>query len=390
MRILAPLAALRLALISPILVALSLSVVHAELSIDKSFGQVSGWNIGFSEDIGGCVAAAKYKDETTIWLGFGDKSYAYIAFTNPKWESINRNGEYQLRLITGRRVWVGTFAGFERTGEKGIFSSGLKAEFLDDFAAAGGVRVFLNQKPVSALSLTGSRDALNQVISCQKTYLEASGGGPEKGKKGGESSGTGFFVSNDGHIVTNNHVIEGCKAIEVTPVGSRATSAYVVSRDKTNDLAIIKTTMPPTVLPAIRSQPRLGEPVYVFGFPLTGLLATSGNFTTGSVTAVSGMGDDTRFLQISAPVQPGNSGGPLIDKFGNVVGVIVAKLDALKLAALTKDIPQNVNFAIKSNIALNFLESNNLAANTSAKSRELPAEAIAELANLFTVRITCN
>ena len=390
MRILAPLSTLRLALISPILFALSLSVVHAELSIDKSFGQVSGWNIGFSEDIGGCVAAAKYKDDTTIWLGFGDKTYAYIAFTNPKWKSINRNGEYQLRLITGRRAWVGTFAGFERTGEKGIYSSGLKAEFLDDFAAAGGVRVFLNQKPISALSLAGSRDALNQVISCQKTYLEASGGAPEKGKKGGESSGTGFFVSNDGHIVTNNHVIEGCKAIDVTPVGSRATSAYVVSRDKTNDLAIIKTTMPPTVLPAIRSQPRLGEPVYVFGFPLTGLLATSGNFTTGTVTAVSGMGDDTRFLQISAPVQPGNSGGPLIDKFGNVVGVIVAKLDALKLAALTKDIPQNVNFAIKSNIALNFLESNNLAANTSAKSRELPAEAIAELANLFTVRITCN
>ena len=304
--------------------------------------------------------------------------------------SINRNGEYQLRLITGRRAWVGTFAGFERTGEKGIYSSGLKAEFLDDFAAAGGVQVFLNQKPISALSLAGSRDALNQVISCQKTYLEASGGAPEKGKKGGESSGTGFFVSNDGHIVTNNHVIEGCKAIDVTPVGGRATSAYVVSRDKTNDLAIIKTTMPPTVLPAIRSQPRLGEPVYVFGFPLTGILATSGNFTTGTITAVSGMGDDTRFLQISAPVQPGNSGGPIIDKFGNVIGVVVAKLDALKLAALTKDIPQNVNFAIKSNITLNFLESNNLAANTSVKSRELPAEAIAELANLFTVRITCN
>ena len=390
MRILAPLGTLRLALVSSILSALSLSVAHAELSIDKSFGQVSGWNIGFSEDIGGCVAAAKYKDDTTIWLGFGDKSYAYIAFTNPKWESINRNGEYKLRLITGRRAWVGTFAGFERTGEKGIYSSGLKAEFLDDFAAAGGVQVFLNQKPISALSLAGSRDALNQVISCQKTYLEASGGAPEKGKKGGESSGTGFFVSNDGHIVTNNHVIEGCKAIDVTPVGGRATSAYVVSRDKTNDLAIIKTTMPPTVLPAIRSQPRLGEPVYVFGFPLTGILATSGNFTTGTITAVSGMGDDTRFLQISAPVQPGNSGGPIIDKFGNVIGVVVAKLDALKLAALTKDIPQNVNFAIKSNITLNFLESNNLAANTSVKSRELPAEAIAELANLFTVRITCN
>src|SRR5512132_1467304 len=107
------------------------SAAQAELRIDKAFREVSGWTIGFSEDTAGCVAAAKYKDGTTIWLGFGDDTNAYIEFTNPKWQSINRDGEYQLRLITGRRGWVGTFLGFERTGEKGVYSIGLKAEFLD-------------------------------------------------------------------------------------------------------------------------------------------------------------------------------------------------------------------------------------------------------------------
>jgi S1-C subfamily serine protease len=89
-------------------------------------------------------------------------------------------------------------------------------------------------------------------------------------------------------------------------------------------------------------------------------------------------------------VQPGNSGGPLVDKFGNVIGVIVSKLNALNVAAATNDIPQNVNFAIKSSIAANFLDSNGLQPDVAAKSRELPAEAIAELTKLFTVRIVCN
>lgn len=367
------------------------SVASAELSIDKTFGQVSGWTIGFSEGITGCLAAAKYKDETTVWLGFGGKSKAYIAFTNPNWKSIERNGEYELRLVTGRKRWIGKFTGFERTGEKGVYSIGLKAEFLDDFAVSGGVRVFLNQKPISGLSLAGSRDALTQVISCQREYLAASGGTPpDAGKKRGETSGTGFFVSNGGHLLTNNHVVEGCKNINVIPVGGTPVSASLVARDKANDLAILRTSLSPTVVPALRPQARLGESVYVFGFPLAGLLSASGNFTTGTVTAVTGVADDTRLLQISAPVQPGNSGGPLVDKFGNVIGVIVSKLNALNVAAATNDIPQNVNFAIKSSIAVNFLESNSLQPDTGAKSRELPAEAIAELAKLFTVRIACN
>lgn len=251
--------------------------------------------------------------------------------------------------------------------------------------------MFLNQRSVSALSLAGSRNALSEVISCQKEYISASAGGsPDAGKKRGESSGTGLFVSTNGHLLTNNHVVEGCRSLSVVPVGGTAVSASLLAKDKVNDLAIVKTSLTPAIVPALRPQARLGEPVYVFGFPLAGLLSASGNFTTGSVTAITGLGDDSRLLQISAPVQPGNSGGPLIDKYGNIIGVIVSKLNALNIAAATNDIPQNVNFAIKSSIAVNFLESNGLQPDVAAKSRELPAEAIAELAKLFTVRVVCN
>ncbi|MBB3810626.1 hypothetical protein FHS81_002728 [Pseudochelatococcus contaminans] len=94
----------------------------------------------------------------------------------------------------------------------------------------------------------------------------------------------------------------------------------------------------------------------VFGYPLTGILTSSGNFTQGSVTALAGLRDDNRMLQISAPVQPGNSGGPLLDDAGNVVGVVVSKLNALKVAAATDDLAQNVNFAIKASVVQGFLE----------------------------------
>jgi S1-C subfamily serine protease len=89
---------------------------------------------------------------------------------------------------------------------------------------------------------------------------------------------------------------------------------------------------------------RLGESIAVFGFPLHGLLATSGNFTLGNITAVAGIGDDTRMVQMSAPVQPGNSGGPLLDQTGNVIGTVVAKINAIKLARITNDLAENINF----------------------------------------------
>lgn len=120
------------------------------------------------------------------------------------------------------------------------------------------------------------------------------------------------------------------------------------------------------------------------------MLATSGNFTLGNVTALAGLGDDSRYLQVSAPVQPGNSGGPSLDQSGNLVGIVSAKLNALNVMMATKgDIPQNVNFAIKSSVATNFLQNNNVKYETGEASQKTPPADLADLAKAMRVYVEC-
>ena len=131
--------------------------------------------------------------------------------------------------------------------------------------------------------------------------------------------------------------------------------------DTANDLALLRTTEHPEKVAALRAMPRLGKSVKSFGYPLADLLSSSGNFSLGNISALSGLGDDSRYLQISTPVQPGNSGGPLLDQHGNLIGIVSSKLNALKMMIRNDgDIPQNVNFAIKASVAETFLQSNSV------------------------------
>jgi serine protease Do len=203
------------------------------------------------------------------------------------------------------------------------------------------------------------------------------------------SSGTGFFVSRDGHLLTNAHVVSDCAVIEVNgPNG--LVRARLVAKDSSNDLALLKTEITPLKVAAVRTGVRLGEAVAVFGYPLSGMLSTSGNFTLGNITALTGLSDDSRYFQISAPVQPGNSGGPLVDANGNLIGVVTAKLNALKVMVATNgDIPQNVNFAIKGSAASIFLESNGVAFATGGESTALQPADLAEHAKSMSVYVAC-
>lgn len=380
------------------------------ITVDKTFGKVAGWSIGYSGSTGGCLAAATYGDGTTVWFGFGGTTNtAFLAFTNAKWRSIQVGQSYTIQLVArGNGNWVGTFAGFERNGQMGIFTSQLKDKFISDLADAGGLDVMMADRKVASLSLVGSLDALATVMECQKSNsgdhdhdttvaennpgTSTSSSSSNREDEGDRSiQGTGFYVSEKGHVLTNNHVIDGCTEITVTHVGSPAIRARLVAKDATNDLAVLSTDVTQAIVPPLSMRARIGESVFAYGYPLNGILATSGNFTVGNVTASEGMGDDTRQIQISAPVQPGNSGGPLLDQYGNVVGVIVAKLNALKMASVTSDLAQNVNFAIKSTIALNFLEANGIEPPIDAKHIEpMTAENIAEKAQEFTVRVNCH
>ena len=162
-----------------------------------------------------------------------------------------------------------------------------------------------------------------------------------------------------------------------------------MARDGRNDLALLATDLQPLNVASWRPLIRQGEDIVVYGFPLPGVLAAGGNVAEGIVTALAGLGNDSRYMQISAPVQPGNSGGPLFDRNGNVVGIVVAKLDALKVAAAIGDIPQNINFAIKASVATAFLDAQRVSHAEKADNPALSTPDIAERAKALTMQVVC-
>ena len=211
---------------------------------------------------------------------------------------------------------------------------------------------------------------------------------PSEGQRRG-TSGTGFFVSTDGYVVTNAHVVDDCLNPQLISGLASPVSARVLATDTANDLALLKGDLMPSRAALLRVGIKVGEGIAAFGYPLVGLLSTSGNFTVGNVSAITGLGDDTRYLQISAPVQPGNSGGPVLDQSGNVVGIVVSKLDAIMVAAKINDVAQNVNFAIKATVLTNFLDSSGISYKTADAGQSLPSSDLAERAKSISVLIRC-
>ena len=204
------------------------------------------------------------------------------------------------------------------------------------------------------------------------------------------SSGSGIVVTTDGHVLTNQHVVNGCATFGLRTVGDQERPAILLGRDAQNDLALLKASKPYPVAAVLRVEPpRLGENVLVFGFPLTGVLASSGNLTLGSVSGLSGLRDDSRDIQITAAVQPGNSGGPVFDASGLLLGVVQSKLDAILAASLTGDIPQNVNFAIRGSLAVSFLGSNGIEPAFERRRPPLPGDEVADHAQKVTVQVFC-
>jgi S1-C subfamily serine protease len=203
-------------------------------------------------------------------------------------------------------------------------------------------------------------------------------------------SGTGFYI-NSSMVVTNYHVVEQCSKFRVLRDGAEF-SAAVAATDKRNDLALLQVVSPPAASPALRTSAALGEEIMVAGHPLTGLLGNDIIVTSGQVNSMAGLGNDPTFIQISAPVQSGNSGGPVIDRTGNVVGVVVAKVNVLKVARLTGDMAQNINFAIKPEVLRLFLEANRViyrSAATGKKQERLESTDLAQRARGFTVQVVC-
>lgn len=214
---------------------------------------------------------------------------------------------------------------------------------------------------------------------------------PSKPAKTIIQNGTGFVVSEAGHLVTNFHVINGCTGdIRGNLTGEPASALRIVSTDEVNDLALLQAPKAFKEVAKIRATAvRSGDQIIAIGYPYHGLLTSDFTVTAGIVSSLSGLLNDTRFLQISAAVQPGNSGGPLLDTSGNVVGVVAAKINALKFAKATGDLPENINFAIKTGAVRDFLDNSVVSYQTAEPRSELKTAEIAQNARAYTMFISC-
>lgn len=264
------------------------------------------------------------------------------------------------------------------------------SELLSELGRGQYVRVKLSMHGedfIMRFPLAGYAEAsAKQVEACgalpasaKKPSKEGQAQGERKEKKREGGFGTGFFVNAEGYVITNFHVVDAGKKIQVEYQNNKH-DAKVIKVDPTNDLALLKVDFAPKAFLNFRGgkQVKTGEEVVAIGFPFYGMVSTHPNVTTGTISSVVGLGDDSRLLQTTAPVQPGNSGGPLLDSSGNVVGVVVAKLDAVAVVKATGDIPQNINFAIRPPIVKSFLEINDVAFHTAESDQDLKVVEIGE------------
>ena len=163
------------------------------------------------------------------------------------------------------------------------------------------------------------------------------------------SSASGFFVSSDGYVITNNHVIEGARQIFVSTYEGDRLKATIVSQSKSTDLALLKIpySTDAYLMLATANSAEIGDKVFTVGYPSTNILGRDAKYSEDVINSLSGVEGDATFLQISVPVQPGNSGGALVNREGQVIGVVTASAAIATFIQATGTLPQNVNWAVK-------------------------------------------
>ena len=211
---------------------------------------------------------------------------------------------------------------------------------------------------------------------------------PDLNKTYKVASGTGFYVSNTGHLITNDHVVDGCKDIKVQSNGADI-STVLLATDPKNDLALLKANHTPSIYFSISDQdPEEVQDVIVAGYPFGDAISSAIKFTQGIVSSLAGIGNDYSQFQIDAALQPGNSGGPIVDIYGNILGVAVAKLDFKKIMDDYGVVAENTNFGIKASAVRNLMVGNSIEVK-SPKSETMTTSELVKSIKAGTVHLTC-
>jgi serine protease Do len=346
--------------------------------------EVRDRSIGYSltvQDAGGTVRLHQFTEDSSavevyrvrrpeVWITSGRRADGISLYTRSDF----RRGAWSTIMLSGSDRDAGAFAA-------------ITGSIAPGYAPAIGISPGRLATGVEVLARIVAEDGAPATPPAASPGQSVTGAEPAPGHPAPASgSGTGFVVTEAGHMLTNQHVVSGCGSLTVD--GNPAT---LLAEDAVFDLALLQVEALAGDTPAsfAGSPARLNSDVTVVGYPLSGLLGGL-NVTRGAVTSTKGIGGDGINMQISAPVQPGNSGGPVLNGSGQVVGVVVARLSDSYAIESYGTVPQNVNFAIRGEIAKLFLAQNGVEPVISGQAEAIAPEVLAELAQGFTRLITCN
>ncbi|HEX8442015.1 MAG TPA: trypsin-like peptidase domain-containing protein [Allosphingosinicella sp.] len=212
--------------------------------------------------------------------------------------------------------------------------------------------------------------------------------GPERGRVGSQSSGSGVAVDAR-HVLSNAHVVEEAKGIAVLGDG-RSQAAELVFADPRNDLALLRVEQPLPALARFRAglDLHLGEDVVALGFPLQGLLGSGPQASAGNIAGLCGIGNDSSVFQFTAPIASGNSGGPIFDNSGHLLGLVCSSLNIDRIRAAGGN-AENINFGVKGAIVRSFLDAFGIEPQLAGPSAPIGRAEMVRQARATIYRIGC-
>lgn len=283
---------------------------------------------------------------------------------------------YSQRLDDGRWATVGIYASRDDARDFALVKASIMRGYREPVTASDRLN-----KGIDHVVLKLDRLARAQEAAAEEGIPAE----PNADEAARNAVATGFAVSSQGHVLTSLHVLESCAGLKVS-----GHPASLIARDPEFDLALLEVPGLTVENPAAfaRAPAALNMDVTVAGYPLSGILGGF-NVTRGAVTSLKGLAGTGVTVQISAPVQQGMTGGPVVNRKGEIIGVVAAKLDAKKVAEIIGDVPQNVNFAVSGEIAQLFLFQNGITPSRAPEQSAMVPERMADHLSGFTLAIAC-
>ena len=280
---------------------------------------------------------------------------ASCQIVDPNATVVSRNADGSVTFSDGATIYPDMSVVYQRGGRTFLRTKGGKVTDI-----TSPTSVITKKDPVTGVEHYYRVGPDNKAVEIKFPDAVAGNNGKRQPRQASDfplASGSGFSISSDGYLFTNYHLVNGSRKIVVHTSNSEGL-AKVVKIDPANDLALLKVDGSFFAIPLGDARGvAVGDSVMTIGYPNIQVQGTAPKFTRGEVSSLSGFQDDSRLFQISVPIQPGNSGGPLIDDRGNVVGITNAQLSALEMINATGSIPQNVNYAVKISYAQLLLDS---------------------------------